>query len=98
MKKEEQKFKQDMFEFVDRYMKRARTETKLSRDETRETIWLDVRVTVLYHCIATLHSALIDRLFRAGLHAHAHSFQADLRTPMYWVCVRPCIALCAHSA
>ncbi len=27
MKKEEQKFKQDTFEFVDRYMKRARRET-----------------------------------------------------------------------
>ena len=35
-----EKFKQDVFEFVDRYMKRARKDTKLSRDETRETIWL----------------------------------------------------------
>jgi len=35
-----EKFKQDIFEFVDRYMKKARKNTKLSRDETRETIWL----------------------------------------------------------
>ena len=35
-----EKFKQDIFEFVDKYMKKARKNTKLSRDETRETIWL----------------------------------------------------------
>ena len=35
-----EKFKQDIFEFVDKYMKKARKDTKLSRDETRETIWL----------------------------------------------------------
>ena len=40
MKKEKQKIKQDIFEFDDRCMKKARKDTKLSRDETRETIWL----------------------------------------------------------
>jgi len=47
-KKEEQKFKQDIFEFVDRYMKRARRETKLSRDETRVTIWLAFHETYTF--------------------------------------------------